>query len=141
MTKRAHVQPSGPRGPFAVVAMLVACALLVGQGLSLWHRAAVVHVRCAHGELVHVDVHGGDRPVHDAASTGVMPGDVAPSVHDHEHCAGGVFLSAAFVSQERAARDASVGIGSVVLAPSPAVHVPSDICGFAPKTSPPFVAS
>jgi hypothetical protein len=129
-----------PRVAPALVASLVAVVLLFGQLSALAHRALVAHVRCAHGELVHVDREdAGPRSAPDAA--GFNRGTAGAADHDHDHCGAAAFLSSSWLpaashpaSAPAAALVARAGVLPTRTAASLAVYA------FAPKTSPPAAA-
>ncbi len=114
----------------------VAFALLLAGFISGSHQAAVMHVRCAHGELTHGD------PVAalDAAtSTSIasLPGTALPGSHVHEHCllAGAVHA----IAQPRAVAATATAVDAPVVATValPAIAPRACIYRTAPKTSPP----
>lgn len=125
----------------ALIAVLVAGVLLFGQLSALAHHALVTHVRCAHGELVHLERGDGSSP-RAPDDAGFNRGATGAAAHDHEHCAAGAFLSGSLL----AASASPVGVAAaafVVSSPVVPVRVVAslDVYAFAPKTSPPALTA
>lgn len=112
----------------------VAFALLLAGFISGRHQAAVMHVRCVHGELTHGDPVTG---IADATTSASLPGTTLPGNHAHEHCLLASALHA--IEQPRALAAAATLADAPVLAivAPPAIPPRASIYRTAPKTSPP----
>jgi hypothetical protein len=117
-----------------LLALAVSCVLLAAGFFSGQHQAAVSHVRCVHGELVHGPAVTTSTAVHAQAD---LPVKAPPLSDRHEHC---VLASALHATESQCHVTnvtGAVGTYDVAIVTPLAVASHDRLYRTAPKTSPP----
>lgn len=119
-------------------AALLVWVVLAANLFGLAHEASTTHVRCEHGDVVHVDGNVASsltitRLDHDSTFDGA-----AQAMHEHQHC-GMVGATRQLVAPaDQVAEVSTVVHASVPNAPDhAAIATASELYRTAPKTSPP----
>lgn len=124
-----------PRWVQRTYAAMLVWAVVAANLAGFAHEASVKHVRCEHGDMVHVDGVAGT-PVH-PSNTATYDG-TAQEKHDHQHCGMIGATRQLAASTDRAAEICAVVHRSI---PDPTHHAAiasrSALYRTAPKTSPP----
>jgi hypothetical protein len=125
--------------PRALAALLGLLAIVLGTVGVAHHNAVETHVRCEHGDLVHVERVAETEPAETADGVASFKSPIRLDTEDHHHCCSAVQLTAAAPTSQILSAPA-VAAAKQVPGIVSRVEITAALYRLAPKTSPPIVA-